>query len=139
MARFLYDGYDDVIRETERAGEEMRGRIERALKMSADVLVEALKTEERETFKAPTGEMGRILAETPVTTVSSNYSQTVVYPGGDYVGIRGKPRRAATIAFVLEAGISERLDANPWNARADKKARKRINTIIEDTLRGETK
>ena len=136
MARFVDEGYDAVIQQADRAGEEMHARVERALRMSADILVEELKRQERDTFKAPTGEMGRILEESPELTVSSDYSQVVVYPKGDYTGIRGKPRRAATIAFVLEAGRPGHLAANPWNARADRAAKKRINTIVEQTLRG---
>ena len=92
MARFVYEGYDQVIGQADRAGEEMHARVERALRMSADILVEELQRQERDTFKAPTGEMGRILEETPELTVSSDYSQVVVYPKGDYTGIRGKPR-----------------------------------------------
>ena len=136
MARFVYEGYDQVIQQADRAGEEMHGRIERALRLSAEAMVEALQEEERNTFKAPTGEMGRILAETPVYTVSSSLAQAVVYPGGDYTGIRGRPRRAATIAFVLESGRPGHLAANPWNARASRKAKRRINSIVEETLRG---
>jgi hypothetical protein len=136
MARFVYEGYDEVIRQADRAGEEMHGRVERALKLSADILIEELKRQERDTFKAPTGEMGRILEKTPELTVSSDYSQVIVYPKGDYTGIRGKPRRAATIAFVLESGRPGHLEPNPWNARADRAAKKRINGIIEQTLRG---
>ena len=136
MARFVYEGYDDVIRQADRAGEEMHARVERALRMSADVLVEELKRQERDTFKAPTGEMGRILEESPELTVSSDYSQVIVYPKGDYTGTRGRPRRAATIAFVLEAGRPGHLEPNPWNARAARAAKKRINSIIEETLRG---
>ena len=136
MARFVYEGYDAVIQQADRAGEEMHARVERALRMSADILVEELQRQERDTFKAPTGEMGRILEETPELTVSSDYSQVVVYPKGDYTGTRGKPRRAATIAFVLESGRPGHLDPNPWNARADRAAKKRGNTIVEQTLRG---
>lgn len=136
MARFVYDGYDQVIQQADRAGEEMHARVERALRMSADVLVEELKRQERDTFKAPTGEMGRILEESPELTVSSDYSQVIVYPKGDYTGTRGRPRRAATIAFVLEAGRPGHLEPNPWNARAARAAKKRINSIIEETLRG---
>jgi len=136
MARFVYEGYDDVIQQADRAGEEMHARVERALRMSADVLVEELKRQERDTFKGPTGEMGRILEESPELTVSSDYSQVIVYPKGDYTGIRGRPRRAATIAFVLEAGRPGHLEPNPWNARAARAAKKRINSIIEETLRG---
>jgi len=136
MARFVYDGYDEVIGQADRAGEELHGRVERALKLSADILIEELKRQERDTFKAPTGEMGRILEETPELTVSSDYSQVVVYPKGNYTGIRGRPRRAATIAYVLESGRPGHLEPNPWNARADRAAKKRINGIIEQTLRG---
>ena len=136
MARFVYEGYDQVIRQADQDGERLQERVERALRLSADVLVEELKRQERDTFKAPSGEMGRILDASPELTVSSDYSQVIVYPNGDYTGIRGRPRRAATIAFVLEAGRPGHLQANPWNARADRAARKRINSIIEQTLRG---
>jgi len=136
MARFVYEGYDEVIRQTGEGGEQLKERIERALRLSADVLIEELKRQERDTFKAPTGEMGRILEQSPELTVSSGLSQVIVYPNGDYTGIRGRPRRAATIAFVLESGRPGHLAANPWNARADRAAKKRINSIVEQTLRG---
>lgn len=136
MARFVYEGYDQVIGQADRAGEEMHARVERALRMSADILVQELQREEKDTFKAPTGEMGRIIEESPEITVASDYSQVIVYPKGDYTGIRGRPRRAATIAFVLEAGRPGHLEPNPWNARAARAAKKRINSIIEETLRG---
>lgn len=136
MARMVYEGYDEVIRQADAAGEDMHRRVERALQLSADVLVEALQREERDSFKAPTGEMGRILEESPEITVSSDYSQVVVYPKGDYVGSRGRARRAATIAFVLESGRPGHQEANPWNARAARSAKKKINSVIEETLRG---
>lgn len=138
MARFSYEGYDEIIRQTERAGGELHKRIERALKLSAELLVEALKAEEKNSFKAPSGEMGEILTRSPEITISSDYSMAEVYPRGDYVGIRGRPRRAATIAFVLENGKPGHLEANPWNARASKNARKRINSIVNESLRGDT-
>ena len=138
MAQYKYEGYDEVIRQADSAGAEMHRRMERAAHLAAEELIRALKDEERNTFKAPTGEMGRILEETPVYTVSSDYTEAVVYPGGDYTGIRGRPRRAATIAFVLENGRPEHVDPNPWNARAARKARKRIDGIIEQTLRGDS-
>lgn len=135
MARMVFEGYDGLIRETERAGQEMGERITRALRLASDEIVAALQEEERTTFKAPTGEMGEILARSPEITKGAGVSFLEVYPGGDYVG-RGRPRRAATIAFVLEAGRGENMPANPWNARAAKKYKRRVNSIIQDTLKG---
>ena len=65
MARFVYEGYDEVINRNTSRGRELAGRIDKALHLAAGCVIEALQREEAGTFKAPTGEMGRILAETP--------------------------------------------------------------------------
>ena len=66
-------------------------------------------------------------------TPESAAAEAVVYPGGNYVGIRGSPRRAATVAFVLENGRAG-MPANPWNRRASAKSRKRVNEIVKEAL-----
>lgn len=133
MARFVYEGYDEVINRNTSRGRELAGRIDKALHLAAGCVIEALQREEAGTFKAPTGEMGRILAETPEYAHGSAAAEAVVYPGGNYVGIRGSPRRAATVAFVLENGRAG-MPANPWNRRASAKSRKRVNEIVKEAL-----
>lgn len=133
MARLEYTGYDDFIRANDERSRRLAERIDKALRLAAQAVVEALQHEESTTFKAPTGEMGRILAASPRYSHAPGSSSAEVYPDGDYVG-QFKPRRAATIAFVLEHGKGD-APANPWNKRASAKSRPRVSSIIEEQLR----
>ena len=134
MAKITFAGYDELIRANDARGRMLRERIAKALRLSAETIVSALQREERESFKAPSGEMGRILEASPEYAYGAAQSSVDVYPGGDYTGVRGKPRRAATIAFVLEHGHGDQ-PANPWNRRAASASKRRVNAIIEETLR----
>ena len=94
-------------------------RMERGLQAGAQVLADALKNEAASSFKAPTGELaGKVSADRSVKYVGASSRSIEVYARGTYKGRRGRPRRAATVSFVLEYGRGSDMAPNPWNRRA---------------------
>ena len=131
MAKITIDGLDQIMGGLNRKGGRLRGVITEALQMSAKALTEQLKKEDMSSFRAPTGELGGHLTTSPVGH-AAGASMIDVYAKGNYIGVRGAPRRAGLVAAMVE-----NKHKNPWNARAMKRSEKRINAIIAETLRGE--
>ena len=110
-------------------------RVETALMRAAAALRDALVAQEMGKFKAPTGELGSLIPEAPQVMRGGAESYVEVYPTGSYMGIKGKTaRRAEEVGFVMEYGHGS-VPPNPWNARAAKKAKKTLNSIIEQEMR----
>lgn len=138
MARLKIDGIDGVMAEVAGRSERIRPIIAEALTQSAGVLGDALRSEAKSSFKAPSGLLAGKIEPTDVWHMASA-SGLYVYPQGYYNGVRGSyARRAAEVAFVLEYGRggSRPMEPNPWNKRAMRKSTKRINSIIVDELGG---
>lgn len=131
MARLEIVGIDKVMGDLNQQGGRLRPIIEEALRRSADVLREQLIAEEMDSFKAPTGELGRNIEISPVGH-AAGASIIDVYADGIYTGTRGSPRSAGMIGALVE-----NKHKNPWQKRARKKSAKRINAIIADALKGE--
>lgn len=129
MATFNVDGIDDLMIMIDRAGSDMRERIDDALTRSGDTAQKAMIDEEMGSFKAPSGELGSFVKVGPVWHNSSDAAINVFIRGDNYVGVRGKARRAG-----LVAGLQQTKHGNPWIKRANTKSKKRINAIIAETL-----
>ena len=109
-------------------------RMEKGLQAGAQVLAQSLQKEAAGSFKAPTGELGgKIKADRAVrrTLIGASIE---VYARGSYKGRRGKPRRAATVAFVLEYGRRYDMEANPWNKRASEASAEAVGEAIRKEM-----
>lgn len=135
MARLEVTGVDEMIAGFTHAGSQMRSIIAEALRQSAEVVhAELLKQESK--FKAPTGELGKTIADDgPKHAASASYIE-LLYKG-DYRGSRGggekkgghAPRRAGFVA-----AMQEHKNGNPFNQRAMRSSKKRINSIIAEHM-----
>lgn len=133
MARYEFDGIDQLMRELDTDAREVMNRVEHGLMQGGEILQKALREEAAATFKEPTGELaGKVRADKTIKRAGSARS-IEVYARGTYKGRRGKPRRAATVAFVLEYGHDTQA-ANPWNRNAREKSADRIGEAISKEL-----
>lgn len=129
MATFRVDGLDDLMIQIDRAGSDMRPRIDDALTRSAEVVHQAMIDEEMGSFKAPTGELGSFVKVGPVWHNSSDAAINVFIRGDNYVGVRGRARSAGMVA-----GLQQTKHNNPWIKRANTKSRKQVRAIIAEAL-----
>lgn len=130
MATLRFWGYNEQLTAFESLEEGMQQRIRRALELSAGVSEAQLKEEARQSFKHPTGELAGKVKPGPMT-LGRVSSFIEVWAQGQYRGRRGRSRRAATVAFVLEYGRND-MAANPWNARASEKSEAPIQRLMEE-------
>lgn len=135
MARLEVAGVDELMAQYNRAGSQLRPIIAEALRQSAQVLhAELLKQESG--FKDPTGELGKTIADEGAQHASSASYIELLYKG-DYRGPRGggekkgghAPRRAGFVA-----AMQEYKNGNPFNQRAMRSSKKRINSIIAEQM-----
>lgn len=137
MARLAYYGYNEALQAVEQMDDAMRERIQRALEMAGAQLAESLR-QETSVFKHPTGELASKIKPGPVQMTRME-SYVEVWAHGQYKGLRGKPRRAETVAFVKERGRGGRaiMPADPWITRGREKATPIINSIMREIVGGE--
>lgn len=129
MARFEIDGIDGVMRGINTKGAKLRPLIEQALTQSAAVVEARMHKEEAESFKAPTGELGNYIHVGPVWHNEDSSAISVFVRGEGYVGKRGSPRSAGTVAAMVE-----NKHGNPWMRRSLTGSKRRINSIINTIL-----
>lgn len=136
MARYEFDGIDQLMAQLDTDANSVMERAERGLYRGGEILADALREEAAATFKEPTGELaGKVKADRTIKrTVSSRSIE--VYARGTYKGKRGSARRAATVAFVLEYGRRNDMSANPWNRRANEKTGDAIGEAIHEEMFG---
>ena len=136
MARYEFDGIDQLMAQLDADANSVMERAERGLLRGGEILTNALREEAAATFKEPTGELaGKVKADRTIKrTVSSRSIE--VYARGTYKGKRGSARRAATVAFVLEYGRRNDMSANPWNRRANEKTGDAIGDAIHEEMFG---
>lgn len=136
MARYEFDGIDQLMAQLDADANSVMERAERGLLRGGEILTNALREEAAATFKEPTGELaGKVKADRTIKrTVSSRSIE--VYARGTYKGKRGSARRAATVAFVLEYGRRNDMSANPWNRRANEKTGDAIGEAIHEEMFG---
>lgn len=136
MARYEFDGIDQLMAQLDADANSVMERVERGLLRGGEILTNALREEAAATFKEPTGELaGKVKADRTIKrTVSSRSIE--VYARGTYKGKRGSARRAATVAFVLEYGRRNDMSANPWNRRANEKTGDAIGDAIHEEMFG---
>lgn len=136
MARYEFDGIDQLMAQLDTDANSVMERAERGLLRGGEILTNALREEAAATFKEPTGELaGKVKADRTIKrTVSSRSIE--VYARGTYKGKRGSARRAATVAFVLEYGRRNDMSANPWNRRANEKTGDAIGDAIHEEMFG---
>ena len=132
MASLEFWGYNEQLAAFDEMDAGLQQRIRRALELSAGVLADQLKAEGANTFKEPTGELEGKVKPGPMT-LDRLSSFIEVWAQGSYTGVRGRPRRAETVAFVLEYG-REDMPANPWNARAVDKSEMPIRRFMQEII-----
>ena len=137
MATVEFDGIDQMMQDFDADIETLDARCLRAVDAGADVLSRYLADETR-SFKDPTGEMAGLIGKPGEPVRKGSSWEQYVYPQGNYMGSRGKARRAASIAYVLEYGREGRgkIDANPWNERAEITGEPYVAMAIDDELDG---
>lgn len=135
MARMEITGWDGLLNSMESRAQGVDERVARALSLSAQALRDALIEQEERRFKAPSGELGSLIPESPQVMRDGSSAYVELYPTGSYLGTKAvTPRRAEEVGFVLEYGHGT-VPPNPWNKRARKKAEKTINSIIEQEMK----
>lgn len=136
MARYEFDGIDQLMAQLDADANSVMERAERGLLRGGEILTNALREEAAATFKEPTGELaGKVKADRTIKRAGSTRS-IEVYARGTYKGKRGSARRAATVAFVLEYGRRNDMSANPWNRRANEKTGDAIGEAIHEEMFG---
>lgn len=137
MATISFSGIDEMMQEFSSDIETLDARCVRAVQAGAEVLVQFLR-EETASFKNPTGEMAQLVEPVGEVVHDASAWEQYVYPKGNYRGRRGKPRRAADIAFVLEYGREGhgKIKANNWNERAEIAGEPFIAMAVDDALDG---
>lgn len=137
MATVEFDGIDQMMQDFAADIETLDERCLRAVDAGAVVLGHYLADETR-SFKEPTGELASLIGKPGEPVRKGSSWEQYVYPLGNYTGSRGKPRRAATIAYVLEYGREGRgkIDPNNWNERAEVTGEPYIAMAIDDELDG---
>lgn len=136
MARYEFDGIDQLMAQLDADANSVMERAERGLLRGGEILTNALREEAAATFKEPTGELaGKVKADRTIKRAGSTRS-IEVYARGTYKGKRGSARRAATVAFVLEYGRRNDMSANPWNRHANEKTGDAIGEAIHEEMFG---
>lgn len=137
MARYEFDGIDQLMAQLDADANTVMERIERGLYRGGDILAKAQREEAAATFKEPTGELaGKVKADRTIKRAGPDGRSIEVYARGTYKGKRGSARRAATVAFVLEYGRRNDMSANPWNRRANEKTGDAIGDAIHEEMFG---
>lgn len=127
---------DGLIVALTREDEGLRRRITSAMDMAAGALEEAIRETGAKKFsgKKPGVPLESLTKRGPLVNTGDSFL-VEVWPQGSYTGIRGKPRRAETVAFVQEYGRSD-MPAKPWIKPGTRKARKKVNSILEEIVKG---
>ena len=127
---------DGLIVALTREDEGLRRRITSAMDMAAGALEEAIRETGAKKFsgKKPGVPLESLTKRGPLVSTGDSFL-VEVWPQGSYTGIRGKPRRAETVAFVQEYGRSD-MPAKPWIKPGTRKARKKVNSILEEIVKG---
>ena len=127
---------DGLIVALTREDEGLRRRIASAMDMAAGALEEAIRETGAKKFsgKKPGVPLESLTKRGPLVNTGDSFL-VEVWPQGSYTGIRGKPRRAETVAFVQEYGRSD-MPAKPWIKPGTRKARKKVNSILEEIVKG---
>lgn len=132
MATLTFEGVDRLMVSMATWEKSVRPRVERALKLGAGVLQEEIRAQGKSRFKEPTGELERLVK--PGKVQNGSFSSSIeVWPQGMYTGVRGSPRRAATVGFVLEYG-RKNMEGTRWMFSGLLESKERINSIIAEVM-----
>ena len=136
MAKLSVIGMDGLIVALAKEDEGIRKRITSAMDMAAGALEESITETGAKQFsgKKPGSPLESLVRRGPLVNTGNSFL-VQVWPQGSYTGIRGKPRRAETVAFVQEYGRGD-MPAKPWMGPGTRKAKKKVNSILEEIVKG---
>lgn len=136
MAKLTVTGMDGLIVALAKEDEGIRRRINSAMNMAAGALEESISDTGAKKFsgKKPGTPLESLVKRGPIINTGDSFL-VQVWPQGSYTGIRGKPRRAETVAFVQEYGRSD-MPAKPWIKPGTRKAKKKVNSILAEIVKG---
>lgn len=135
MATVRYDGFDKLTEAFKRDVKRLGQRMTDAVIAGSEVMIEALRKEADESFKAPTGELRDSIgiAEDGVQRDATR-TYADVYPQGYHSTTGTRAYRNAAIGYILNYGVEGRIDPNDWDDRADRAARKDVRAAMEKEL-----
>lgn len=136
MAKISVVGLDGLIVKMEKEDSGLQKRIRTSMEMAAGVMEESIRGAGAQKFrgKKPGVPLESLVRRGTVINAGDAYF-VEVWPQGSYTGIRGKPRRAETVAFVQEYGRTN-MAANPWIKTGTRRARKKVSSILEEIVKG---
>ena len=136
MAKLSVVGMDGLIVALAKEDEGIRKRITAAMDMAAGAVEETIREAGAKQFsgKKPGAPLESLVRRGPIINTGDSF-MVQVWPQGSYTGIRGKPRRAETVAFVQEYGRSD-MPAKPWIKPGTRKAKKKVNSILAEIVKG---
>ena len=136
MAKISVAGLDGLIVKMTKEDAGLQKRIRTSMEMAAGVMEESIRGAGAQKFrgKKPGVPLESLVKRGGVINMGDAFF-VEVWPQGSYTGIRGKPRRAETVAFVQEYGRTN-MAANPWIKTGTRRARKKVSSILEEIVKG---
>lgn len=136
MAKITVDGLNGLLIQMTKADATLETRICKVMEMAAEVTAESVTAEGQKKFKGKKPGVPLEDMVKPGPTLFTDDAVLIeVWPQGTYTGIRGKPRRAETVGFVLEYGRTD-MAARRWFKPGTRKATKKVNSIIMELQGG---
>lgn len=136
MAKISVVGLDGIIAKMTAEDANLKKRIATAMDMAAAVAEESMQREGAKVFtgRKPGAPLESLVRRGAMLNLGDAF-MVEVWPQGSYTGIRGKPRRAETVAFVQEYGRTG-MPARPWIKPGTRKAKKKVSSILAEIVQG---
>lgn len=136
MAKLEVRGLGAIRVDFEHMADGLSQRVRTAMDSAAQALARSVQDAGARAFrgKKPDEPLESLVAPGP-PLITRDFWTIEVWPHGDYTGIRGKPRPAVKVGFVMEYGHSG-MRATRWFSRGTKQAERRVQDILDEIIGG---
>ena len=137
MAKLEVRGLGAIRVDFEQMADGLSQRVRTAMDSAAQALARSVQDAGARAFrgKKPDEPLESLVAPGQMQVRSRDGALIEVWPQGDYTGIRGKPRPAVKVGFVMEYGHSG-MRATRWFSRGTKQAERRVQDILDEIIGG---